>query len=109
MINHRIYSRLSINIIIILSFLLSITLSFHYLSKYDKLIKVEGTEGLIHPMIKSAVAHHWDEADEIITDIKNKKNFFEYGREYDEDRTARRQHKRDTQHGPKCIQKWAGA
>ena len=84
MINHRIYSRLSINIIIILSFLLSITLSFHYLSKYDKLIKVEGTEGLIHPMIKSAVAHHWDEADEIITDIKNKKNFFEYGREYDE-------------------------
>jgi len=84
MINQRIYSKLSINIIIILSFLLSISLSFHYLSKYDKLIKVEGTDGLIHPMLKSAVGIHWNEADEIINDIKNSKNIFEYGSEYDE-------------------------
>ena len=84
MINQRIYSKLSINIIIILSFLFSISLSFHYLSKYDKLIKIENTEELIHPMLKSAIGHHWNEADEIITDIKNKKDFFEYGSEYDE-------------------------
>jgi hypothetical protein len=84
MINHKIFSKLSINIVIILSFLLSISLSFYYLSKYDKLIEVENTKGLIHPMLKSAVGNHWDEADEIITDIKNKKNFFEYGKEYDE-------------------------
>ena len=78
MINHKIFSKLSINIVIILSFLLSISLSFYYLSKYDKLIEVENTKGLIHPMLKSAVGNHWDEADEIITDIKNKKNFFLY-------------------------------
>lgn len=84
MINQNIYSKLSINIILILSFLLSISLSFHYLSKYDKLIKIENTDELIHPMLKSAVGNHWSEADEIINDIKNKKNFFEYGSDYDE-------------------------
>jgi len=84
MTNHKIYSKLSINIIIVLSFLLSVTLSFHYLSKYDKLIKVEGTGGLIHPMLKSSIGNHWHEADEIITDIKSNKNFFTYGSEYDE-------------------------
>ena len=84
MINHKIFSKLSINIVIILSFLLSISLSFFYLSKYDKLIEVKNKKDLTHPMLKSAVGNHWDEADEIITDIKNKKNFFEYGKEYDE-------------------------
>ena len=84
MINHKIYSKLSINIVLFLSFLFSISLSFHYLSKYDKLIKVENTEGLIHPMLKSSPGNHWFEADEIINDIKNKKNFFEYGNDYDE-------------------------
>ena len=69
MINQNIYSKLSINIILILSFLLSISLSFHYLSKYDKLIKIENTDELIHPMLKSAVGNHWSEADEIINDI----------------------------------------
>jgi len=84
MFNHKIYSRLSINIIIIFSFLLSISLSFHYLSKYDKLVVVKKTGALYHPMLKSAVSNHWEEADEIIIDIKNKENFFTYGGDYDE-------------------------
>ena len=28
--------------------------------------------------------NHWGEAAQILNDIKNKKNFFEYGKEYDE-------------------------
>jgi len=84
MINHKIFSRLSINILIILSFLVSISLSFNYLSKYDRLIKTENSEKLIHPMLKSAVGIHWSEAAQILNDIKDKKNFFEYGKEYDE-------------------------
>ncbi|WP_415300726.1 hypothetical protein [Candidatus Pelagibacter sp. Uisw_134_02] len=84
MINHKIFSKLSINILIILSFLASISLSFNYLSKYDRLIKAENSEELIHPMLKSAVGNHWGEAAQILNDIKNKKNFFEYGKEYDE-------------------------
>ena len=84
MFNHKIYSGLSINIIIIFSFLLSISLSFHYLSKYDKQITVEKNGAFEHPMLKSAVGNHWEEADEIIIDIKNKENFFTYGGDYDE-------------------------
>ena len=84
MFNYKIYSKQSINILIIVSFLLSISLSFHYLSKYDELIKDEKNLGLIHPMLKSAVSNHWEEADEIINDVKNKKNFFTYGDNYDE-------------------------
>jgi len=48
------------------------------------LIKVENTERLIHPMLKSSPGNHWFEAGEIINDIKDKKNFFEYGNDYDE-------------------------
>ena len=84
MINHKIFSKLSINILIILSFLVSISLSFNYLSKYDRLIKAENSEELIHPMLKSSVGNHWGEAAQILNDIKNKKKFFEYGKEYDE-------------------------
>jgi len=48
------------------------------------LIQIEDTLELIHPMLKSSPGNHWLEADEIINDIKNKKNFFEYGSDYDE-------------------------
>ena len=84
MIRHNLYSKKSINIIIIISFFMSILLSFHYLSKYDKLVKIEYAQKLGHPMIKSAVQLHWFEADQIITDIKDKKKFLEYGKDYDE-------------------------
>lgn len=84
MTSHKIYSKQSINIIIIFSFLLSVLLSFHYISKYDKLNKLEYKEGFSHPMIKSAVKLHWTEANQIIEDIKDKKNFLEYGSDYDE-------------------------
>ena len=84
MIRHELYSKQSIKIIIILSFFMSVLLSFHYLSKYDKLTKIEYTQKLGHPMIKSAVQIHWVEANQIINDINNKKNFLEYGGDYDE-------------------------
>ena len=84
MIRHNLYSKKSINIIIIISFFMSILLSFHYLSKYDKLVKIEYAQKLGHPMIKSAVQLHWFEADQIITDIKDKKKFLEYEKDYDE-------------------------
>ena len=84
MFNYKIYSKQSINILIIVSFLLSLSLSFHYLSKYDELIKDEKNLNLLHPMLKSAVGNHWEEANEIINDVKNNKNFFTYGGDYDE-------------------------
>ena len=64
MTRHMLYSKQSINIIIILSFFMSVLLSFHYLSKYDKLTKVEYEQKLGHSMIKSAVQLHWVEANQ---------------------------------------------
>lgn len=84
MTRHMLYSKQSINIIIILSFFMSVLLSFHYLSKYDKLTKVEYDQKLGHSMIKSAVQLHWVEANQIINDLNNNKNFLEYGDDYDE-------------------------
>ena len=75
------YSRSSIYLTIVIAFLASALLSYHYISKYDHL-KVPTNNNLEHPMIKSAVALHWQEADRILKDIKSGKNYFASGKEY---------------------------
>ena len=78
------YSRSSIYLTIIIAFLASILLSYHYISKYEHL-KSSTNNDRGNPMIKSAVANHWVEADRIIKDIKSGKNYFASGQEhYDE-------------------------
>ena len=78
------YSRSSIYLTIEIAFLASALLSYHNISKYDHL-KVPTKNNLEHPMIKSAVALHWQEADRILKDIKSGKNYFASGKEhYDE-------------------------
>ncbi len=76
------YSRASINLIILFSFLSSILLSIHYVSKYDQLKFSTGLNRIEHPMIKIAITHHWAEADKILKDIKNGKSLFFSGGDY---------------------------
>ena len=78
------YSKSSIYLTIIAAFLASAVLSSHYIVKYDRL--KTSTDGYReHAMIKIAVGHHWQDADEILKDIKSGKNYFTSGREfYDE-------------------------
>ena len=78
------YSRSSIYLTIIIAFLASVLLSYHYISKYDHLKSSTNNNSGIS-MIKSAVAIHWVEAGRIIKDIKSGKNYFTSGKEhYDE-------------------------
>ena len=75
------YSRSSIYLTIIIAFLASILLSYHYILKYDRL-KTSTNNNLEHAMIKSAIGNHWAEADRILKDIKSGKNYFASGKEY---------------------------
>ena len=75
------YSRSSIYLTIIVVFLASAILSYHYISKYDHL-KTSTNGNREHAMIKVAVAVPWTEADRILKDIKSGKNYFASGKEY---------------------------
>ena len=75
------YSRSSIYLTIIIAFLASVLLSYHYISKYDHLKSSTNNNSGIS-MIKSAVAIHWVEAGRIIKDIKSGKSYFASGGEY---------------------------
>ena len=78
------YSRSSIYLTIIIAFLASVLLSYHYILKYDRL-KTLTNGNHEHAMIKIAVGIHWAEADRILKDIKSGKNYFASGKEhYDE-------------------------
>ena len=78
------YSRSSIYLTIVVTFLASVLLSYHYISKYDRL-KTSTNDNRGHAMTKVAVAHQWAEADSILKDIKSGKNYFASGKEhYDE-------------------------
>ena len=74
------YSRSSIYITIIVSFLASVALSFHYISKYDHL-EIVTHNNQQHAMIKSAVEVPWASASRILKDIKSGKNYFASGGE----------------------------
>ena len=75
------YSRSSIYLTIVVAFLASVLLSYHYISKYDHL-KTLTDDNREHAMIKSAVANHWIGADWLLKDIKSGKNYFASGKEY---------------------------
>ena len=75
------YSRSSIYLTIIIAFLASVLLSYHYISKYDRL-KTSTNGNHEHAMIKVATTNHWAEADKILKDIKSGKNYFASGKEY---------------------------
>ena len=78
------YSRSSIYLTIIIAFLASVLLSYHYISKYDHL-KSSTNNNREHAMLKIAVGIHWGEADKILKDIKSGKSYFASGKEhYDE-------------------------
>lgn len=78
------YSRISINFIILFSFLISILLSAYYISKYDQQRFSKNLNRVEHPMIKLAVDKHWNDANTIIQNIKKGKNFFSSRAEYSE-------------------------
>ena len=83
------YSRSSIYLTIIVAFLASAILSSQYISKYDRL-KTSDKGYHDHVMIKSPIANHWNEADELLKDIKSGKSYFTSGKEhYDEFLPAR--------------------
>ena len=75
------YSRSSIYLTIIIAFLASAILSYHYISKYDHL-KTSTNGNREHAMIKIAISNHWVEAGRILKDIKSGKNYFASGKEY---------------------------
>ena len=75
------YSRSSIYLIIVVTFLASVLLSYQYISKYDRL-KTSTNDNYEHAMIKIAIERHWGEADRILKDIKSGKNYFASGKEY---------------------------
>ena len=75
------YSRSSIYLIIVVTFLASVLLSYQYISKYDRL-KTSTNDNYEHAMIKTAIVHHWGEAGRILKDIKSGKNYFASGKEY---------------------------
>ena len=84
--NKILFSKRSIYIIIFFSTCLSLLLSKHYLLKYDqfKIINKGLNQKIEHSMIKAAINNHWYEADKIIKDVKDGKNFLVSGGEYDE-------------------------
>ena len=59
-------------LLITISFLFSIYLSFQYLNKYDNYSSYKNNE---HPMIKTAVGNHYTEADRIIKYLKDKETY----------------------------------
>ncbi len=74
------YSRFSIYLTIIIAFLVSVLLSYHYILKYDR-SKDSANNNREHAMIKTAVSVPWTEADRILKDIKSGKNYFASGGE----------------------------
>ena len=74
------YSRSSIYLTIVVAFLASILLSYHYILKYDR-SKDSANNNREHAMIKTAVSVPWTEADRILKDIKSGKNYFASGGE----------------------------
>ena len=64
------YSRISINFIILFSFLLSILLSAYYISKYDQQRFSKSLNRIEHPMIKVAIENHWNDGNAILQNIK---------------------------------------
>ena len=83
------YSKSSVYLTIIVAFLASAILSSQYISKYDRL-KTSDKGYHDHVMIKSPIANHWKEADELLKDIKSGKSYFTSGKEhYDEFLPAR--------------------
>ena len=79
-----IFSKANIYLIILFSFLISILVSFNYVSKYDEYRFAKDLDRMEHPMIKVAVYNQWHQANKLIEDIKNHKNYFESGGDYDE-------------------------
>ena len=71
------YNQKKINILIIISFVFSCILSTYYLNKYDKYSEYKNNK---HPMIKIAVGNHWTEAQSILDDVSDGKNFWQSGR-----------------------------
>ncbi len=76
------YSRSSIYLTIVVAFLASILLSYHYISKYDCLKTSTNNICEGSAMLKIAVANQWVEADKILKDIKSGKSYFAAGKEY---------------------------
>ena len=74
------YSRFSIYLTILVTFLASAILSYHYILKYDR-SKDSANNNREHAMIKTAVSVPWTEADRILKDIKSGKNYFASGGE----------------------------
>ena len=74
------YSRFSIYLTIVIAFLVSVLLSYHYILKYDR-SKDSANNNREHAMIKTAVSVPWTEADRILKDIKSGKNYFASGGE----------------------------
>ncbi len=70
------YTKRNIIILILISFLVSIFLSHHYLDKYDNYSKYTQKK---HPMIKIAIENHWGAANEIVQDARNGKSFIASG------------------------------
>jgi len=71
-----IYTKKNIIILILISFLFSIFLSYQYLNKYDNYSQYNQNK---HPMIKIAVENHWGAANEIVKDVRRGKSFLESG------------------------------
>ena len=76
------YSRSSIYLTIIIAFLASVLLSYHYISKYDCLKTSTNNICEGSAMLKIAVTNQWVEADKILKDIKSGKSYFAAGKEY---------------------------
>ena len=76
------YSKKNIILLILFSFLSSISLSYHYLNKYDNYSKYKQNK---HPMIKIAVENHWNEANEIVQDIRKGKSFMVSGQKFSDE------------------------
>jgi len=77
-----IYSKKNIILLILLSFLSSIFLSYNYLSKYDKYSKYNQKK---HPMIKIAIENHWMNAHEIVSDVKKGKSLIQSGLDFSDE------------------------
>ena len=71
------YCSKKINLLIVISFFFSLILGFYYIDRYDDYSKYKNNK---HPMIKTAVENSWYEANLIIRDYKEGKNFFNSGK-----------------------------
>ena len=79
-----VFSKTNIYLIILFSFFISIIVSFNYISKYDEYRFAKDLDRMEHPMIKVAIFNQWFEANKLLEDLKNGKNYFESGSDYDE-------------------------